>query len=179
MTEEAFLKSLLEKPDDEATLLVYADWLEERGQDVQSEYLRLHQQARRGPDRMRQLALQLDPKWVASVTGGRAEGQLVVHRDPESERATNVTITSASAFHRAGESVVHVIGEAASLKKGPVNKYRQIEGVVRDNRGVPIGRERCNWANFPLRVSFQLSITLRSTHSAPDAVTLFPSESFM
>jgi uncharacterized protein (TIGR02996 family) len=41
MTEErAFLKAILERPDDDARKLVYADWLEERG-DPRAEYLRL------------------------------------------------------------------------------------------------------------------------------------------
>src|SRR5271166_3055191 len=41
MTEErAFLTAILERPDDDATKLVYADWLEEQG-DLRGEYLRL------------------------------------------------------------------------------------------------------------------------------------------
>jgi uncharacterized protein (TIGR02996 family) len=41
MTEErAFLKAILERPDDDASKLVYADWLEEQG-DPRGEYLRL------------------------------------------------------------------------------------------------------------------------------------------
>ena len=41
MTEEwALLKAILERPDDDARKLVYADWLEEQG-DPRSEYLRL------------------------------------------------------------------------------------------------------------------------------------------
>jgi uncharacterized protein (TIGR02996 family) len=38
--ERAFLAAILERPDDDATKLVYADWLEERG-DPRGEYLRL------------------------------------------------------------------------------------------------------------------------------------------
>jgi uncharacterized protein (TIGR02996 family) len=41
MTDErAFLAAILQRPDDDATKLVYADWLEERG-DPRGEYLRL------------------------------------------------------------------------------------------------------------------------------------------
>jgi uncharacterized protein (TIGR02996 family) len=48
MTDErAFLTALLERPDDDATKLVYADWLEEQG-DPRGEYLRLMLQVRRG-----------------------------------------------------------------------------------------------------------------------------------
>jgi len=38
--ERAFLTAILERPDDDATKLVYADWLEEQG-DPRGEYLRL------------------------------------------------------------------------------------------------------------------------------------------
>src|SRR3954454_6234130 len=38
--EEAFLDALAEDPDDDATRLVYADWLEERGEEGRALYLR-------------------------------------------------------------------------------------------------------------------------------------------
>src|SRR5262249_49935579 len=48
MTDErAFLTAILERPDDDATKLVYADWLEEQG-DPRAEYLRLMMTVRRG-----------------------------------------------------------------------------------------------------------------------------------
>jgi uncharacterized protein (TIGR02996 family) len=43
--ERAFLKAVLERPDDDARKLVYADWLEEQG-DPRAEYLRLMMQVR-------------------------------------------------------------------------------------------------------------------------------------
>src|SRR5215471_6009229 len=47
MTDErAFLAAILERPDDDATKLVYADWLEEQG-DPRAEYLRLMMTVRR------------------------------------------------------------------------------------------------------------------------------------
>jgi uncharacterized protein (TIGR02996 family) len=46
MTDErAFLAAILQRPDDDATKLVYADWLEEQG-DPRGEYLRLMVQVR-------------------------------------------------------------------------------------------------------------------------------------
>ncbi len=46
MTEEkAFLAAILERPADDATKLIYADWLEEQG-DPRAEFLRLMVQAR-------------------------------------------------------------------------------------------------------------------------------------
>ena len=38
--EQAFLDEITRNPDDDAPRLVYADWLEERG-DIRGEYLRL------------------------------------------------------------------------------------------------------------------------------------------
>jgi uncharacterized protein (TIGR02996 family) len=43
--ERAFLTAILEQPDDDARKLVYADWLEERG-DPRAEYLRLTMKVR-------------------------------------------------------------------------------------------------------------------------------------
>ncbi len=43
--EQAFLKAILEQPDDNARKLVYADWLEEHG-DARGEYLRLMMKVR-------------------------------------------------------------------------------------------------------------------------------------
>ncbi len=37
--EQAFLRAILERPDDDAPKLIYADWLEERG-DPRGEFLR-------------------------------------------------------------------------------------------------------------------------------------------
>jgi uncharacterized protein (TIGR02996 family) len=42
MTDDDFLQAILEKPDEEAPLLVYADWLEEQG-DVRAELIRVQQ----------------------------------------------------------------------------------------------------------------------------------------
>lgn len=70
--EDAFLKAISQNPYDESSLLVYADWLEEKG-DVRAEYLRVFHQVRTGPQRMEDLARQIDPKWIATITGGRGK----------------------------------------------------------------------------------------------------------
>lgn len=44
--EQGFLKAILERPDDDARKLVYADWLDEQG-DPRAEYLRLMMKQRR------------------------------------------------------------------------------------------------------------------------------------
>jgi len=80
MTEGAFLGSLQERPDDDDTRLVYADWLEEQGDElsrVKAEYIRLDckvaSRPRRSPhaglDRQRRsLAEKLPSRWLAVVS---------------------------------------------------------------------------------------------------------------
>jgi uncharacterized protein (TIGR02996 family) len=75
--EEGFLRALEDNPADEAALLVYADWLEERG-DVRGEFLRLLLAPI--PTRLRQLAAQLEPGWVAKVRRRWLRGKLFVLR---------------------------------------------------------------------------------------------------
>src|SRR5262245_36952656 len=76
MTEEAFLRAIAEAPTDDTHRLVYADWLEERG-DPRSEWLRL-QQTLAGPvpdagryrdlcAREQELHRALDPVWLHAV----------------------------------------------------------------------------------------------------------------
>jgi uncharacterized protein (TIGR02996 family) len=74
--DEAFIRAILDSPGDEGPRLVYADWLEERG-DSRSAYVRAEMDwAERWPvcDRieesaeMAQTGAGLDPVWVARVT---------------------------------------------------------------------------------------------------------------
>ncbi len=64
--EEPFLRAIAEDPGDEATRLVYADWLEERG-DPLGEYLRLRCQAKGLEERRRALWEQHGAAWAASL----------------------------------------------------------------------------------------------------------------
>lgn len=72
--EVAFLRAIANAPADNAPRLIYSDWLEERG-DPRAEYVRLEVELSSQPsgasdrklalrDRARQLANQLDAKWV-------------------------------------------------------------------------------------------------------------------
>jgi uncharacterized protein (TIGR02996 family) len=67
--DEAFIRVILDSPGDEAPRLVYADWLEERG-DPRSAYLRAEREAVKTGDtsELAKLAVGLDPVWVARVT---------------------------------------------------------------------------------------------------------------
>jgi uncharacterized protein (TIGR02996 family) len=83
--EAAFLRKLLENPADDTVRLVYADWLEEQETDDgrrKSEFLRRTCELT-GPDvpaeaavrdRLRELAADLDPDWLAVVSRLKLEG---------------------------------------------------------------------------------------------------------
>src|SRR5262245_36198782 len=68
--EEAFLKAIRGEPDELAHRLVYADWLEERG-DPRAEFVRLGAQVAQAQARMRQLKEGFSAEWVASMREGR------------------------------------------------------------------------------------------------------------
>jgi carbon storage regulator len=64
--EEAFLGAITAGPDDEATRLVYADWLEERG-DPLGEFLRIQCQRKGLERRLRALWAEHGEVWRASL----------------------------------------------------------------------------------------------------------------
>ncbi len=64
--EAPFLDAIKANPDDAVTRLVYADWLEERG-DARSEFLRLQVESDRIHGRLHQLRRQLDSRWLETV----------------------------------------------------------------------------------------------------------------
>jgi uncharacterized protein (TIGR02996 family) len=65
--ESAFLDAVRTNPEDIATRLVYADWLEERG-DARGEYLRLEAEVERIQARLQELRKQLDSGWLNVVS---------------------------------------------------------------------------------------------------------------
>jgi uncharacterized protein (TIGR02996 family) len=65
--EAKFLAAIKSDPDDEASRLVYADWLEERN-DPRAEYLRLEVQLEKITPRIRDLVGTLDGAWLNEVT---------------------------------------------------------------------------------------------------------------
>jgi uncharacterized protein (TIGR02996 family) len=67
MSEEApFLRAIREQPDDDAPRLIYADWLEERG-DPRGEYLRLWCRVLQDLRRLRELRPGVAPDWLRQV----------------------------------------------------------------------------------------------------------------
>jgi carbon storage regulator len=82
--ERAFLRAIEDRPDDEATRLVFADWLEERG-DPLSELLRLQCGVARlpvGDRRRRSLMRREHALWAKHEADGWAALPLVLRRGP-------------------------------------------------------------------------------------------------
>ncbi|HJZ59960.1 MAG TPA: TIGR02996 domain-containing protein [Gemmataceae bacterium] len=81
--EEAFLGSIRRRPADDTTRLVYADWLEERGEDRRAEYLRVLCRWLAGDpaadrelvERERELRAGLGGGWLARIRGMRVRDQ--------------------------------------------------------------------------------------------------------
>jgi uncharacterized protein (TIGR02996 family) len=67
--DQAFLEAIRANPKDESLKLVYADWLEERG-DPRAEFLRLQHQLQTLPLRLATLCWQFDPYWLHTVRSG-------------------------------------------------------------------------------------------------------------
>jgi uncharacterized protein (TIGR02996 family) len=65
--DDPFLQGINGSPEDAPVRLVYADWLEERG-DGRAEFLRLLHQRAVVTARLRQLVPELDPAWVRRVS---------------------------------------------------------------------------------------------------------------
>jgi uncharacterized protein (TIGR02996 family) len=78
--EAAFLNAILENPQDDAPRLIYADWLDERGDAIaaqKADFLRITSRLLTAPPgprrlplmtRLRQQAIGLDPEWLAVVS---------------------------------------------------------------------------------------------------------------
>jgi uncharacterized protein (TIGR02996 family) len=69
VTDEAFIRAIVDRPGDDLPRLAYADWLDERD-DPRGAYLRAEREAVVTDDssRMRGPAAGLDPVWVARVS---------------------------------------------------------------------------------------------------------------
>jgi uncharacterized protein (TIGR02996 family) len=83
--EMPFIEAILAAPDDEAPRLIYADWLEERG-DERGQFLREWVALKGLPKgdgrrsgletRLRKLHAEIDPQWLALIDRTRIEGCL-------------------------------------------------------------------------------------------------------
>jgi uncharacterized protein (TIGR02996 family) len=91
MDHDAFLGPLTEHPDDDATLLVYADWLEDHGEPGRAAFLRAQERSRRLTHSRRgfltacreaiALGTRLPPDWLRIVSRPRLLGTAWAGRD--------------------------------------------------------------------------------------------------
>jgi uncharacterized protein (TIGR02996 family) len=83
--EEAFLQAIIESPEDDAPRLVYADWLEERG-DPRGEFLRLECRLRSLPEACADLSSRLGViRLLSPGQRGRARGATFIVRQLHQE----------------------------------------------------------------------------------------------
>src|SRR3712207_3468959 len=91
--EDAFLQAILENPEDDASRLIYADWLEEQGYPARSargELIRVHDALRDLPaddprrlqleERQRELLEGHEAEWVAPLRELGLQGGWVFRR---------------------------------------------------------------------------------------------------
>ena len=66
---DAFLRMIADQPDDDGPRLVYADWLEERGDTARAEFIRVQIEAERWPEYSpRRMELErAPPSWKANT----------------------------------------------------------------------------------------------------------------
>jgi uncharacterized protein (TIGR02996 family) len=90
-----FLAEIRTNPLDDATRLIYADWLDERG-DVRGEYLRLDLQLNPDYLRLAELRQQIDPLWLAAVSKRRLcrSGPLSIRKIPVINIVNDETVLS-------------------------------------------------------------------------------------
>jgi uncharacterized protein (TIGR02996 family) len=123
--EDPFLDALQSNPQDVAARLVYADWLEERG-DARGEYLRLEEELERIQARLREARQQLDPGWLKVVSPSYLRYDLAYHLHCELPLRSGRTITL--------EALDQVMTYAGLLEGTPDRESndREIEFALRE-----------------------------------------------
>jgi uncharacterized protein (TIGR02996 family) len=81
--EQRFLLRILDNPDDHAMRMVYADWLETRGQQAKARFLqRTAAEPPPAPGELRSFAAMLPPEWLAVVSRVPIEHCVTLARCP-------------------------------------------------------------------------------------------------
>lgn len=98
--EESFLDAIAREPEDEAQRLVYADFLEDRGELARAEYVRSEAAWHRLSRRYAELRAAADPAWLAALGRPRAVvlvsvGPRVIEVIREVRRATGYGLAAA------------------------------------------------------------------------------------
>lgn len=148
--DEPFIRALLAAPDDQTVRLVYADWLDDRG-DPRANYLRLQARAAELPPisreraRMQEMQTRL-PSWWLAVVGFHATPQ-----EPDRARITEAAgILGHPVKREENGYAVTIEGAAVSGLTGAVayleswirgNEIRTYEGVYHFRINNRAGRE--------------------------------------
>jgi uncharacterized protein (TIGR02996 family) len=90
--EDAFLKAVRSDPESIEARLVYADWLDERG-DARGEYLRLEVELQRIQSRLNALRPQFDRSWLGAVDFQQLRYEPAYHMNCELPLRSGRTIT--------------------------------------------------------------------------------------
>jgi uncharacterized protein (TIGR02996 family) len=147
--EAAFLEAIARDPDDEAGRLVYADFLEDRGDAARAEYVRGEAAWRRLTQRYAALAATVDPAWLAAIGRTRAVlltsvGARFIECIAEVRRATGLGLAEAKAIVdavRAGTPRVVVEGVDAEVAERVARQFAGL-GEARIIVGSPARGER-------------------------------------
>jgi uncharacterized protein (TIGR02996 family) len=107
MMDDAFLADIVEHPDDDTPRLVYADWLEDHGEEAQAEFIRVRcelarlgvvEGAAHASVAMAWVASrqQLDGREEAGTPRGVPEAEFAAGGNPESIARLTIPITQGS-----------------------------------------------------------------------------------
>jgi uncharacterized protein (TIGR02996 family) len=125
MNEEAgFIAALLAEPDDRTTLLVYADWLDDRN-DPRAEYLRVIATDKPSKRRLAKLQAAFDTHWTGAIetrhfqVGDRVR---VIHGSPRGLEGELIEITP----DRAGGKVRKTYSVGSYETELPLTTFERI-----------------------------------------------------
>jgi uncharacterized protein (TIGR02996 family) len=144
MSEPAFLRAILADPSDDGPRLVYADWLDERGQAARAEFIRVQCELAKGCDkchgaRWRAIRAQYDPGGADFGNDGYIE-PCDCNPDPKAvfwdETKPSLAALEAAKERRAAlrrrERELLTAGGYPNTVAEPCNEYRWLAEVVPD-----------------------------------------------
>jgi uncharacterized protein (TIGR02996 family) len=149
MDHDAFLGPLTEHPDDDATLLVYADWLEDHGEPGRAAFLRAQERSRRLTHSRRgfltacreaiALGTRLPPEWLRIVSRPHLLGTLYAGRDSEDDLHI-IRFDAAGVLSYSREADVGKWNKGEWMQVGPLvmmsmnNHFADYEGLIGGQR---------------------------------------------
>ena len=139
--EQAFIQRVLASPLDRLPRLVYADWLDERG-DERAEFLRLQCQVVAGLERLTELSSSVPPAWAQRVN--LLSQALLIFRLPalgEGIRRATVRNCPAQPGQRLGAGTTLVEVESGNARYGIPTQYTCVvlAVLVAPGESVPVG----------------------------------------